>query len=196
MWIDGPSVDRTPRGQAAAGVRVLVADDDEAVRNLYMTLLRDVPGVTSLVGAADGDDAVVLARKLRCQIAVLDFNMPRLDGVDAALLLRRHRPSTRVAVHSSDPESLKARAAGLGLTLFDKLDFERLLDWVERQADAWRGLGSGTVAALAPRRDLSCSLCGYGIVSREPPERCPMCKHETVWDASSGASENGYRRFG
>jgi CheY-like chemotaxis protein len=196
VWITGESVDSEPRGQAAAGVRVLVADDDEAGRNLYMTLLRDVPGVTSLVGAADGDDAVLLARKLRCQIAILDFNMPRLDGVEAALLLRRHRPSTRVAVHSSDPDGLKERAAGLGLTLFDKLDFERLLGWVERQADAWRGLGSGTVAALAPRRDFSCSLCGYSIVSREPPERCPMCKHETTWHAASRPTENGYRSFG
>jgi CheY-like chemotaxis protein len=196
VWINGQSVDGEPRGQAVAGVRVLVADDDDAVRNLYMTLLRAVPGVTSLVGAADGDDAVLLARKLRCQIAILDFNMPRLDGVDAALLLRRHRPSTRVAVHSADPDGLKERAAGLGLTLFDKLDFESLLGWVERQADAWRGLGSGTVAALAPRRDCSCSLCGYGIVSREPPERCPMCKHETTWDAAPGATENGYRSFG
>jgi CheY-like chemotaxis protein len=196
VWINGQSVDSEPRGQAVAGVRVLVADDDNAVRNLYMTRLRAVPGVTSLVGAADGDDAVLLARKLRCQIAILDFNMPRLDGVDAALLLRRHRPSTRVAVHSADPDDLKERAAGLGLTLFDKLDLERLLGWVERQADAWRGLGSGTVAALARRRDRSCSLCGYGIVSREPPERCPMCKHETTWDAALEATEKGYRSFG
>jgi CheY-like chemotaxis protein len=50
----------------------------------------------------------------RRQIAILDFIMPRLDGVEAALLLRRDCPSTRVAVQSSDPDGLKERAAALG----------------------------------------------------------------------------------
>jgi hypothetical protein len=72
-------------------------------------------------------------------------------------LLRRDCPSTRVAVQSSDPDGLKERAAGLGLAVFDKLDVESLLAWVERQAAVWNGLGSTTVAALAPRRDVSCS---------------------------------------
>jgi rubrerythrin len=33
----------------------------------------------------------------------------------------------------------------------------------------------------AQRLDLNCSCCGYGIVSREPPERCPMCGATPVW---------------
>jgi rubrerythrin len=33
----------------------------------------------------------------------------------------------------------------------------------------------------AQRLDLNCSRCGYGIVSREPPERCPMCGATPVW---------------
>ncbi len=38
------------------------------------------------------------------------------------------------------------------------------------------------VRSLAARRvDLNCSRCGYGIVSREPPERCPMCGTTPVW---------------
>jgi rubrerythrin len=38
------------------------------------------------------------------------------------------------------------------------------------------------VRSLVARRvDLNCSRCGYGIVSREPPERCPMCGTGAVW---------------
>lgn len=38
------------------------------------------------------------------------------------------------------------------------------------------------VTSLAARRlDLNCSRCSYGIVSREPPERCPMCRTDPVW---------------
>jgi hypothetical protein len=53
------------------------------------------------------------------------------------------------------------------------------------------------VAAFAPRRDFSCCRCGYGIVSREPPERCPICDRETTWDATMpDAAEGGYRSLG
>jgi hypothetical protein len=38
------------------------------------------------------------------------------------------------------------------------------------------------VRSLVVRRvDLNCSRCGYGIVTREPPERCPMCGTGAVW---------------
>jgi CheY-like chemotaxis protein len=179
VWLGEQSVGDGSREEAVTGVRVLVADDDEAVRSLYVALLREVAGISSLVDASDGHEAVLIARRLRCQVAILDFNMPRLDGVEAALLLRRDCPSTRVAVQSSDPDGLKERAAGLGLATFDKLDFECLLAWVERQAGAWNGLES-TVAALAPRRDF------------------PMCDRKTTWEAGvvSEAPDSGFRSFG
>jgi len=185
------------RKQTVSGARVLVADDDDAMRRLYSTLLRDVAGVSSLVDASDGLEAVRIARSSRCEIAVLDFNMPRLDGVEAALRLRRERPSTRVVLHSADPGGLEKRAAGLGFTMFDKLDLEGLVAWVEWQAGLWRGHGQATVAALAPRRDFSCSSCGYGVVSREAPERCPMCRRETAWQAVAvKVPQNGYSSLG
>jgi DNA-binding NarL/FixJ family response regulator len=127
------SVSTRPPEQVVPGVRVLVADDDRTIRNLYTALLADIPGISSVAEASDGQVAVLTARRLQCEIAILDLNMPRLDGVDAALRLRRDRPSTRIAVHSSDPYGLQERAAGRGLTLFDKLDFDGLLAWIERQ---------------------------------------------------------------
>jgi CheY-like chemotaxis protein len=196
VWLDERPVGDGPRDEAVTGARVLVADDDAAARCLYVSLLGELAGISSLVDASDGHEAVRIGRRLRCQVAILDFNMPHLDGVEAALLLRRDCPSTRVAVQSSDPDGLKERAAGLGLAMFDKLDFECLLAWVERQVGAWNGLES-TVAALAPRRDFSCAFCGYGIVSREAPERCPMCDRKTTWEAGVyEAPDSGFRSFG
>jgi CheY-like chemotaxis protein len=191
------SVDSGQRRQELLGLRALVADDDATARSLYMNLLGDVPGISSVVDASDGYEAVLIARRLHCDIAVLDFNMPRADCVDSALALRREFPSLRVAVHSADPYALQERAAGFGLALFDKLDLDRLFAWVERQTVELNGLGSTTVAALAPRRSFACSVCGYGVMSREPPARCPMCDRETIWDAEpSEAGASGYRSFG
>ena len=171
----------------ATGARVLVADDDERVRTMFATLLRAIAGVVSVIEAQDGAEAVELARERRLDIAVLDLNMPCVDGVEAAIRLRALHPSLRIALHSSDPELLGQRAAGLGLSLFDKVDFDRLHAWVERHAqDASANDAGATVAPLAPKLDLCCSLCGYGIVSRVPPARCPMCGREAVWDEPPG----------
>jgi DNA-binding NarL/FixJ family response regulator len=145
------SVESELRLHEQPGLRLLVADDDKTVLSLYVNLLGDVPGISSVVDASDGYDAVLIAHRLHCDIAVLDFNMPRVNGLDSALVLRRDFPSLRVAIQSADPYALEERAAGLGLTLFDKLDLDRLLAWIERQAAELNGVGSRTVAALAPR---------------------------------------------
>ena len=145
MSLGEESVPSGRHGQEVPGLRVLVADDDATVRSLYMNLLGDVPRISSVVDASDGREAVLIARRLHCDIAVLDFNMPRVDGVDAALVLRRDLPSLRVAVHSADPYALEERAGGCGLALFDKLELDSLLAWVERQAVDLHGrLGSTT----------------------------------------------------
>jgi hypothetical protein len=108
------------------------------------------------------------------------MNMPRLDGIEAARRLRALQPTLPVALHSSDPELLRQRAAGLELPLFDKIEFDRLLSWVEQQAKA-AAAHHAAVAPLARKVDLCCDRCGYGIVSRLPPTRCPMCGGDVVW---------------
>jgi hypothetical protein len=82
------------------------------------------------------------------------------------------------------PDALRERASGLGLPLFDKLEFERLLDWVERQAAAGAPRPK-TVACGAPfdRRRSSSARCGYGIVSSKEPDHCPMCGESAAWAA-------------
>ncbi len=170
--------------EPVAQVRVLVADDDKGVRAHFVALLGNATGVASTLEAADGAEAVQVGLQLRPEIAVLDFNMPRLSGVEAAQTLTALRPSMRIALQSSDPDRLRGRAAGLGLPVFDKLECERLVHWVEAQARSSRPRVDETVAAvsaLARRLDLTCSMCGYGIVSRRPPERCPMCHGEAAW---------------
>jgi CheY-like chemotaxis protein len=170
------------------GIRLLVADDDDRVRLLIASLLRQVSGISSVLEAKDGAEAVQIGRDCRVHVAVLDLNMPHIDGVEAALRLKALRPSMRIALHSSDPESLRARAGGLGLALFDKVEVDGLLGWVERQvrSSSTTKDGQGSrVATLARRKDLSCSRCGYGIVSRQPPERCPICGTGAAWTEAS-----------
>jgi CheY-like chemotaxis protein len=183
-----------PAGTPATGVRVLVADDDARVRSLLATLLKATAGVASVIEAADGLEAVRLGREEDVDVAVLDLCMPGLDGIEAALRLSLLQRSPRIALHSSDPELLRRRAAGLELPLFDKADFDGLGEWVERKATEARADGAGgreRATGIAHGVDLCCSACGYGIVCRTPPERCPMCGRAARWSESPGRTARG-----
>jgi CheY-like chemotaxis protein len=173
--------------QAVTQVRVLVADDDKRVRAHFVSLLGNAKGIAWTLEAEDGAEAVQVGLQVRPEIAVLDLNMPRLSGVEAAQTLRGLQPSLRIALQSSDPDDLRARAGGLGFPLFDKPECERLVHWVETQARSCGPCAEEPVAAvsaLARMRDLICPVCGYGIVSRKPPERCPMCHVDAAWTES------------
>lgn len=124
-------------------IRVLVADDDETVRFLLTTVLRATEGIGSVVEAVDGPGAVEAGRRRRLDVAVLDLQMPRFDGAEAALRLRRLQPWLRIALDSGDRTRLHERGAGLGLPLFDKLQLKDLFAWVEEQAHE---IAAGTAA--------------------------------------------------
>ena len=172
--------ERTSRPARARELRLLVADDDEALRTHYVTLLEQIDGVGSVVAAADGVEAVQLARAAELDLAVLDLNMPRLDGVEAAVAIAALQPALAIAVHSSDPDALRGRAHGLDLALFDKLQFDGLVSWVGDEVARRRASGP-----TPPRLDLSCAHCGYGVATDPPPRRCPMCDSETDWVAAA-----------
>src|SRR5262245_43388694 len=64
-------------------VRVLLADDQQLLRTGFRTVLREAPDVHVVGEAADGLEAVELARRLLPDVVLMDVRMPRLDGVAA-----------------------------------------------------------------------------------------------------------------
>jgi DNA-binding NarL/FixJ family response regulator len=68
-------------------VRVLVADDQEIVRTGLRMILDAQPDIEVVGEAADGREAVALARRLRPDVCLFDVRMPELDGIEATRLL-------------------------------------------------------------------------------------------------------------
>jgi DNA-binding NarL/FixJ family response regulator len=68
-------------------VRVLIADDQSIVRTGLATILDAEPDIDVVGQAADGREAVTLARELRPDVCLFDVRMPNLDGIQATRLL-------------------------------------------------------------------------------------------------------------
>jgi DNA-binding NarL/FixJ family response regulator len=82
-------------------LRVLIADDDEAIRSAMRELIEH-QGDLELAGvAADADEAIELAMRLRPDVAVLDVRMPGGGGPRAAAEIRRLSPSTATLAFSA-----------------------------------------------------------------------------------------------
>jgi CheY-like chemotaxis protein len=123
---------------------VLIVDDDQFIRKLIATTLEDVAEF-ELHEAADGLEALEVARRKRPSLVFLDVDMPRLDGIEACRRLREHDVTGNAtivmltAAHGDSVES-DAEQAGADLFLtkpFSPLELLRLVDQLgERQTRA------------------------------------------------------------
>jgi DNA-binding NarL/FixJ family response regulator len=98
-----------------APVTVVVADDQSAVREGLVLLLGTLPGITVVGQAEDGAAAVDVVAAAQPQVALMDLNMPRCDGVEATRRIRAEYPQTRVVVlttYSDDDSIINALQAG------------------------------------------------------------------------------------
>ena len=86
-------------------ISVVVADDQEIVRTGLTMILNAQPGIEVVGEAADGRQAVELARRLRPDVCLFDIRMPELDGIEATRAAGRARPSPTRSRWSSSPRS-------------------------------------------------------------------------------------------
>lgn len=99
-------------------IRILLADDHKLMRSGLRLLIEQQPDLTVVGEAADGREAVALAKSLRPDVAVVDISMPNLNGIEAAHQITQSHAELAVIVLSMHPDesyvlrALKAGAKG------------------------------------------------------------------------------------
>ena len=99
-------------------IRILIADDHEVVRSGLRKILEAQPNWEVVAEAGDGKDAIHKAVETRPDVAVLDYSLPLVNGIEATRQIRARLPKTEVLIftmHDNETliqDLLKAGARG------------------------------------------------------------------------------------
>ena len=123
------------------GIRVLFADDHKVMRQGLIRMIADQPDIQVVGEAADGLEALWLARQVRPDVIVMDVTMPKMNGVEGARRIKAELPEARV----------------IGLSMFEDAEIGRKM----REAGA-----EAFVSKTASSGELLKAI--YGMGGREP----------------------------
>ena len=157
-------------------IRVLIADDHAVVRAGLGKLVDTAADIELVGAAADGEEALLLARETSPDVVLMDLAMPRLDGVEATRRIREACSDTQVVVLTSftDRERILAAidAGAIGYLLKDA-EPEELISGIRAAARGESPLSPKAASALlavrAERRPARSSRTASGTYWRSWP---------------------------
>src|SRR3984957_20325251 len=106
---------------AAPLARILIVDDHNVVRDGLAVLIEREPGMKVVGFAGSGEEAVVVTKRLRPDLIIMDLVLPALNGIDATQRIISEFPRTRIialsACHTPEQVRRVLRAGALGFVL-------------------------------------------------------------------------------
>jgi two-component system NarL family response regulator len=145
-------------------IRILIADDHLPVRMGLETLVKLYPHWQVVGAAADGQEAIEIARLEKPELMLMDLRMPKIDGVQATIAILNELPNTKIIVLTTFDEeeeiyrALQAGAHAYLLKGFRKEEFEDAVDMV---MSGQRYLPTTIASKLANR------MCRPALTQRE-----------------------------
>jgi two-component system chemotaxis response regulator CheY len=115
--------------------RIPVVDDNAPIRGLVREFIEARPGFEICGEATDGAEGIQKRRELKPDLIVIDFLMPRINGLQAALILHEIVPNTPIILFTFYKEAIPrdlAQAAGVSSILSKTDRLASLADEVQR----------------------------------------------------------------
>jgi DNA-binding NarL/FixJ family response regulator len=103
---------------------VLIVDDDRAFRTVLRTLFEEDSGFDNCVEAANAFEALDKSMQLTPNLAIVDFSMPEMNGLELARQLKSREPALPIFMLTADYDvNIEREALAFGITaVFSKLD--------------------------------------------------------------------------
>lgn len=124
-----------PTLEESATVRVLLADDHTMVRQGLRSLLEGYPDVEVVGEACDGLEAVTTVEHLGPDVVIMDINMPKKSGIQAAAEIKARYPGVRIiglSVNADGDNRTAMLQAGASLLLTKEAAVEHLYDAIQQ----------------------------------------------------------------
>jgi DNA-binding NarL/FixJ family response regulator len=111
-------------------IKILLADDHAILRDGLKIALQTDKLFRILGEAGDGEEAVEMVKKLQPDIAILDVNMPKMSGIEAARAIRKFDKKVRILIltmHEQENYIVDAISSGINGYIFKMSDMEEFL---------------------------------------------------------------------
>jgi two-component system LytT family response regulator len=160
---------------SAPPLRVVLADDERPARLALAGLLAAAPGVTIVGEAATGTEAIALIEREQPDLALLDLQMPEVDGLSVVRLVRPDRLPLVAFVTAFDELAVQAFELNAVDYLLKPVDAARLARTLERVRDR---LGEGARQAEGER----VRAAAEAIAARDPAPitRIPVRRRDDI----------------
>ena len=166
--------------------RVILCDDHEIVREAIKTRMAGAENIEIVGEAVDGDEVVRRVGELEPDVAIIDIELPGIDGIEATRQILANNPDTKVIVFTAHAQpdllslALRAGASGYVLKSAPAEDIARAVD-VVAGGDTFVGTelkGAGDelekLLALTPREREILELLAEGLRVKEIAERLTL----------------------
>ena len=134
-------------------VRLLLAEDQVMIRQALAALLEFEGGIEVVAQVGRGDEVLTAAEAVKPDVAVLDIEMPGMDGLAAAAELKRHHPGIKIVILTTfgRPGFLRrAMESGVSAFLVKDSPADKLTQTIRRVLAGERVIDPDLAAAGSP----------------------------------------------
>ena len=168
-------------------LRIVIADDERPARSMLASLLQGCDDVELVGEAQNGTEAIALIEEQRPDLALLDLQMPEIDGMGVVRLIRKDRLPLVAFVTAYDEYAIQAFEVNAVDYLLKPVDRARLRQTIERAHDrleqrAASVAGSGTTGTTPGDADrLKAAADDYDHAQGMPPlVRIPVRRRDDI----------------